>query len=35
MPKLKFCWMAAAALLLLAWEALLGDRRKFNGKESA
>ena len=31
----RFVWPIAAALLLLAWEALLGDRRKFNGKESA
>ena len=31
----RFAWPIAAALLLLAWEALLGDRRKTNGKESA
>ena len=31
----RFVWPIAAALLLLAWEALLGDRRKANGKESA
>ena len=29
----RFVWPIAAALLLLAWEALLGDRRKSNGKE--
>ena len=31
----RFVWPIAAALLLLAWEALLGDRRKTNGKEPA
>ena len=31
----RFGWAIAAALLLLAWEALLSDRRKANGKESA
>ena len=31
----RFVWPIAAALLLLAWEALLSDRRKPNGKESA
>ena len=29
----RFVWPIAAALLLLAWEALLGDRRNTNGKE--
>ena len=31
----RFVWPIAAALLLLAWEALLSDRRKTNGKEPA
>ena len=31
----RFVWPIVAALLLLAWEALLSDRRKANGKESA
>ena len=31
----RFVWPIAAALLLLAWEALLSDRRKANGKEPA
>lgn len=31
----RFVWPIAAAILLLAWEALLSDRRKTNGKESA
>ena len=31
----RFVWPIAAALLLLAWEALLPDRRKANGKEPA
>ena len=31
----RFVWPIAAALLLLAWEALLSDRRKPNGKEPA
>ena len=31
----RFVWPIAAALLLLAWEALLGDRRKTSGKEPA
>lgn len=31
----RFAWPIVAALLLLAWEALLGDRRKPGGKEPA
>ena len=31
----RFVWPIVAALLLLAWEALLSDRRKTNGKELA
>lgn len=31
----RFVWAIAAALLLLAWEALLSDRRKTNGEETA
>ena len=31
----RFVWPIAAALLLLAWEALLSDRRKPSGKEPA
>ena len=31
----RFVWPIVAALLLLAWEALLSDRRKANGKEPA
>ena len=31
----RFVWPIVAALLLLAWEALLSDRRKTNGKEPA
>ena len=31
----RFVWAIAAALLLLAWEALLGDRKKSNGEAAA
>ncbi len=31
----RFVWPIAAAFLLLAWEALLGDRRKSNGEAAA
>jgi len=31
----RFVWPIVAALLLLAWEALLSDRRKTNGKDPA
>ena len=31
----RFVWPVAAAFLLLAWEALLGDRRKSNGEAAA
>ncbi len=31
----RFVWVLFAALLLLAWEALLSDRRKPNGEAAA